>query len=101
MTEAHEGQMAERQATRAEVKNFAKTLVSYHTESYEHLTELAAKTGESIPKGIDSSKNRTIQQLLHLKGQAFDRGFARDEVTAPQAGHCRIQAWPRTERTPM
>ncbi len=82
MTEAHEGQIAERQAMRAEVKNFANTLVHDHTESYEHLTELAAKTGVSIPKGIDSGKNRTIQQLLHLKGQAFDRGFARDEVTA-------------------
>ena len=82
MIEAHEGQMAENQATRADEKDFAKTLVKDHTESYQHLTALAAKTGVSIPKGIDSGKDRTIQQLEHLKGSAFDRQFARDEVAA-------------------
>lgn len=45
MTEAHEGQMAGNQARRADVKDFAKTLVQDHTESYQHLTELAAKAG--------------------------------------------------------
>jgi len=82
MTEAHEGQMAENQARRTDVRDFAKTLVKDHTESYEHLTELAAKTGASIPKGINTSKDRAIQQLVHLKGDRFDRQFARDEIAA-------------------
>ncbi len=41
MIEAHEGQMAESQAKRADVKDFAKTLVQDHTQSYEQLTALA------------------------------------------------------------
>lgn len=82
MTEAHEGQMAENQARRPDVKDFAKTLDQDHTESYEHLTELSAKTGVSIPKGINTGKDRTIQRLVHLKGDRFDRQFARDEIAA-------------------
>jgi putative membrane protein len=82
MTEAHEGQMAENQASRTEVKDFAKTLVQDHTESYAHLTELASKTGVSIPKGINTGKDRTIQELVHLKGASFDRAFERDEIAS-------------------
>ena len=82
MTEAHEGQMAEHQGRRADVKGFARTLVQDHTESYEHITELAAKTGVSIPKGIDAGKIRAIQQLVHLKGVRFDRVFTKEEIAA-------------------
>ena len=82
MTEAHEGQIAENQAGGTDVKEFAKTLIQDHTESYQHLTELAAKTGVSIPKGIDTAKDRAIVQLAHLKGANFDRQFSRDEIAA-------------------
>lgn len=82
MIESHDGQIAETQASRAEVKDFAKTLVQDHTESYGHLSELAAKDGVSIPKGIDAAKDRTIQQLVHLKDDRFDRQFVRDEIAA-------------------
>lgn len=81
MTEAHEGQMAENMATKSDVKDFAKTLVSDHTMDYEHLTMLADKAGVKIPKGINSAKDPEIAQLDHLKGAGFDRQFARDEVT--------------------
>lgn len=82
MTEAHEGQMAENQAVRADVKALAKVLVQDHTQSYEELTEIATNAGVSIPKGIDAGKNPAIRQLVHLKGANFDRQFARDEIAA-------------------
>jgi putative membrane protein len=82
MIEAHEAQMAESQAERTDVKNLAKTLVQDHTESYRHLSELGAKTGVSIPKGIDAAKDPAVQQLTRLKGGSFDRQFARDEIAA-------------------
>lgn len=84
MIEAHEGQMAESQATRAEVKDFAKGLVQDHSQSYGQLTNLSAKMGVAIPKGINSGKDRTIGQLVSLKGNRFDRQFASDEVVAAQ-----------------
>ena len=82
MTEAHAGQMAENQASRPEVKEFARDLVQDHTESYVHLSELAGKIGVSIPKGINTGKDRTIQELVHLKGASFDRAFERDEIAS-------------------
>jgi putative membrane protein len=82
MTEAHEGQMAENQGASAGVKDLGKALVQDHTQSYEELTALAAKTGVSIPKGINAGKDRTIAQLAHLKGARFDHQFATDEVVA-------------------
>ena len=80
MTEAHIGQMAETQGSQQGVKDFGKELVKDHTDSYETLTGLAAKTGESIPKAIGNE--RTIKQLSHLKGHSFDRAFVHDEVRA-------------------
>lgn len=81
MTEANEGQLAENKATKSDVKDFAKTLVSDHTQDYEHLTMLANKAGVKIPTGINTGKNQEIAQLDHMKGAGFDRQFTRDEVT--------------------
>jgi putative membrane protein len=82
MTEAHKGQMAETQAARADVKNFAGTLVQDHTDSYVRLTEIAAKNGTKIPRGIDAAKGPGIVELVHLKGDRFDRQFVREEIAA-------------------
>jgi putative membrane protein len=82
MTEAHEGQMAENQANRADVKEFAKTIVQDHTDSYQQLTELSSKLGVTIPKGINVARDHTIVQLVHLKGANFDRQFVNDEIAA-------------------
>lgn len=82
MFEAHEGEMAQNQATRGDVKDLANALVQDYSASYSQLSDLAAKTGTVIPKGIDIARNRTITQLVNLKGTSFDRRFAQDEVTA-------------------
>ncbi len=84
MMEAHKGEMAENQSAASNVKDFAKTLVQDQTQSYQHLSELAAKTGASIPRGIDASKNQAITRLVHLKGERFDRQFTREEIAAEQ-----------------
>lgn len=83
MTEAHKGQMAENQASRTDVKDFARTLVQDHTQAYENLSALAAKENVSIPRGIHESAPG-IAPLMHLKGDRFDRQFAREEVAADQ-----------------
>lgn len=80
MTEAHEGQMATDRAAQSDVKDFAKTLVDDHTQDYQQLSVLAAKTGVSIPKGINVAKDPAIAQLDHLKGASFDRQFTKDEI---------------------
>jgi putative membrane protein len=80
MTEAHIGQMAEAQASRSQVKDFAQKLTHDHTSAYEQLTALGAKTGGSVPAGIDARKIPAVVQLTKLKGTRFDHQFAQDEV---------------------
>jgi putative membrane protein len=83
MTEAHLGQMAEAQAAEKAVKDFGQKLSQDHTTAYEGLTVLANKTGESIPKAI--SKDKTMDQLMRLKGNSFDHAFLMDEVGSHKA----------------
>jgi putative membrane protein len=80
MTEAHLGQMAESQAANANLKTFGQTLVQDHTRAYEELHALSNKTGENIPKGIDTGKDASIQQLRKLKGAGFDKRFVQHEI---------------------
>jgi len=80
MTEAHIGQIAETQASESQVKDFGQKLIHDHTDAYAELTALAAKTGESIPKGIDVRKISTVEQLVKLKGKRFDHQFVQAEI---------------------
>jgi putative membrane protein len=80
MTEAHIGQMTETQASQSEVKDFGQKLIHDHTDAYAQLTSLAAKTGESIPKGINVRKITTVEQLTKLKGKRFDHQFVQAEI---------------------
>jgi putative membrane protein len=80
MTEAHLGQLAESQASRSSVKDFGQTLVKDHTSAYQELAALDSKLGETIPKGINVRRDKTIEELAHVKGKRFDVPFLRDEV---------------------
>jgi putative membrane protein len=80
MTEAHLGEMAEGQASRAGVKDFGQTQAKDHTKAYQELRALDSKLGQPIPKGINTRRDRAIEQLAGLKGKKFDGPFLRDEV---------------------
>jgi putative membrane protein len=82
MTDAHKGQMAESRAARDDVKDLGKTLSTDCTHSYEELTELAAKAGVAIPKGINVAKIHSVEQLGHVKGARFDTLYTKDQITA-------------------
>ncbi|HWF45688.1 MAG TPA: DUF4142 domain-containing protein [Bryobacteraceae bacterium] len=77
---AHLGQMAEESASNMAVKDLGKKLVQDHTMNYRELTELASKTGETIPKAIEKRDDREIVALGRDKGKAFDRAFLNHEV---------------------
>jgi putative membrane protein len=75
MTMAHIGQMAEERGANGKVKEFAKSLVQDHTNDYRSLSDVAMKTGDSIPKAIDKKNEITISALDRYKGKAFDHAF--------------------------
>jgi putative membrane protein len=80
MTEAHIGQMAANQASQSQIKDFGQKLIHDHTDGYEQLATLAAKTGDSIPRGIDVRKISAVEQLMKLKGKQFDHQFVLEEI---------------------
>lgn len=80
MTTTHIGKMAEDRAATSEIKDFGKKLAQDHTSDYGQISELAAKTGAEVPKGIDKLDDRHIASLDKLKGKAFDRTFLTQET---------------------
>jgi putative membrane protein len=84
MIEAHVGQMAEAQASDSGVKDFAKRLADDHSRAYSQLLELANKTGDTIPRGVNIRRDHAATQLEHLKGTRFDRAFVSEEISDHQ-----------------
>jgi putative membrane protein len=81
MTTTHIGRMAEERATADAVRDFSKKLVQDYTSDYNQVCELAAKTGNNVPKAIDKQDDREITTLDKHKGKAFDRAFLAEEST--------------------
>ena len=46
---------------------------------YEMLSEVAANTGETIPRGIERANGREIIALERYKGKTFDHAFLEHE----------------------
>lgn len=84
MTAVHEAQMADNQATRADVKDLARKVEKDDNDAFNQLSQLAVKTGVTIPQGINSAKVPAIEGLVNLKGAHFDRQFAKDQVAGEQ-----------------
>jgi putative membrane protein len=84
MMEAHLGQVAAEQAASQNVKDFAQTLVTDHTNDYNQLTAAAGKASLTVPKGLDAAHDKMIAPLAKMKGSAFDRRFAQEMVTGHQ-----------------
>lgn len=93
MLEAHLGQMAMDRAASQAVKAYAQMLVTDHTSDYQQLSAIATKAGLTVPKGLDTLRNREIKPFDKLKGSVFDRRFAREMIT----GHTKAIAEYRHE----
>ena len=101
MTEAHEGQMAEHQARGAHVKDFANTLVQDHTESYEHLTELAAKTGFRFRRESTLVKSGPFNSWSTWRATASTACLSKKKSWPTARRLSPSSAKPRTGRMPM
>lgn len=80
MLEAHVGQMAQNQASNADVRNFGQTLEQDHSKAYGQLLELGQRIHQDVPRGIDVHREPAVTHLERAKGAQFDRQFAMDEV---------------------
>ena len=83
------GKLAESASTNAEVREFAKLMVTDHTGVNKAATELVTKL-KVTPKESETSKSlkadgaKSIAKLKGLKGAAFDKAYIDNEVTYHQ-----------------
>ena len=84
------GKYAEKHAKSADVKAFAKQMVTDHSAVNKQAKDLAAKlevkpednpTSQSLKKGGDEN----VKKLKTLKGDAFDKAYVDQEVAYHQA----------------
>jgi putative membrane protein len=85
MTEANLGQLAQERAGSQSVKDYAQMLVTDHTADYSKISDVAAKAGLTVPKGLDAQHNKMIAPLRKLKGAAFDRQYLHMMVAGHEA----------------
>jgi putative membrane protein len=83
MVEANLGQLAQTAASSQEVKDYAQTLVTDHTNDYKQLSTIAQQANLTMPDAIDAEHNKMIGPFQKLNGAAFDRKYVADMV----AGH--------------
>lgn len=84
------GKLAKADASNAEVKKFADTMITDHTAVNKSATDLAAKlkvTPEDNPtsQSLKSGGDANLKSLKSLKGAAFDKAYIDHEVTYHQA----------------
>lgn len=84
------GQLAQSKSTNAEVKKFAKLMVTDHTGvnklAVELVTRLKVTPEENdISKSLKKGGQDTLARLKGLKGAAFDKAYVDNEVAYHQA----------------
>lgn len=83
------GQLAQSTSTNAEVKAFAKQMITDHTAVNKSATELVAKlkvTPQDNPtsQSLKSGGDKNLAHLKSLKGTQFDKAYLEHEVTYHQ-----------------
>jgi putative membrane protein len=74
------GQLAEKNAKSAQVKQFGARMVRDHGKANGQLKQLASKEGVSLPKTMSPEDQALHDKLTKLKGEAFDRTYMANMV---------------------
>lgn len=84
--EIQASQLAASQATRADVKAFARMMVADHTATSEQLTALAPTISLSTPQPvIEADMQAKLDRIRGLSGAEFEDAYLDDQVAAHEA----------------
>lgn len=72
------GQLAARQGSSQEVKNFGQRMVNDHTKANQELMSIAQQKGISVPTTLDRDRQKKIDDLGKKSGADFDRAYMSD-----------------------
>lgn len=75
MMEVELGQLAANKAVSADVKKFAKMMVTDHTKANNELKSLAAQKGITLPAMIMEKHQKMVNDLTAKTGKDFDKEY--------------------------
>jgi len=75
MAEVQLGQLAEKQASSSQVKEFARMMVRDHTKANNDLKRAAQGQNLQLPTELDQKHQDLMQRLQQLRGADFDREY--------------------------
>jgi putative membrane protein len=79
-TEVELGQLALKQASNADVKQFAQRMIDDHSKTGDELKGLAASKGITLPADLDKKHKETIDKLTKVSAADFDREYMKQMV---------------------
>jgi putative membrane protein len=82
MAEVAHGELATKNASSQEVKNFAQRMVDDHTKAHAELKALASKKQTTLPAELGPKHQAMQDKLAKMKGEAFDRAYMQHMVGA-------------------
>lgn len=92
--------IALRQATRPEVRDFAQRMVDDHTAANNRAMELARARNIALPSQPDTMHRQAADRLLSMRGEEFDREYMRLMVSDHEQAVRRFEAAARDVRDP-
>jgi putative membrane protein len=86
MCEVMLGELAQRQSSSTEIKEFGKMMVNDHQKANEELKKLTGERGyRDIPTQPTTNARNDYDKLSRLNGREFDRAFAQQMVKDHEA----------------
>jgi len=79
-TEVKLGELAIKRTTRADVKNYAETVVQHHKNAQQSLKNIMDKVNTDLPKDITVEQQASIDDLKRTDDANFDRMFVKRMV---------------------
>ncbi len=82
LAEVAAAQIALQKSSNQDVKNFAQRMVDDHTKANDQLKSIASQEGIKLPTSPSSADQKKAEALQKLSGNAFDRRYVSDQITA-------------------
>ena len=79
------GQLALKNSSNQEVREFAQRMITDHSKANEQLAQVAAKDNVTLPSQPGAKEKATRAMLSKLTGEKFDKAYMKDMVTDHKA----------------
>jgi putative membrane protein len=81
MAEVQLGQLAAKNASSADVKQFGQRMVDDHSKANSELKSIASQQSVTLPTELDGKHKATVDKLSKLQGEEFDRAYMTEMVS--------------------